>query len=58
MENACGIFSPYGKNNPIDFFSCGIFVGLLIGVKTHQNPMGFYVLKAYDLYVSYFSKMA
>jgi hypothetical protein len=35
IENPCGIFSPYGKNNPIGFFPLvGFFMGKLIGLKT------------------------
>jgi hypothetical protein len=35
IENACGIFSPYGKNNPIGLFSRGIFHGT---ANRSENP--------------------
>jgi hypothetical protein len=36
IENDCGFFSPYGKNNPIGFFSRGIFHGT---ANRSKNPI-------------------
>jgi hypothetical protein len=35
IENSCGIFSPYGKINPVGFFPRGIFHGTANG---SENP--------------------
>jgi hypothetical protein len=41
IENSCGIFSPYGKNNPVGFFSpVGFFMGQLMGVKNPPKSHG------------------
>jgi hypothetical protein len=42
IENACGIIFPYGENNPIGFFSRGIFHGTANRSKNPTKiPWGF-----------------
>jgi hypothetical protein len=46
IENSCQIFSPYGKNNPVGFFSHGICHGTANGSENPTKiPWFFYVLK-------------